>query len=143
MGLNALVYINKSNLAEEFQNSSFLTDDETGELYPTPNDDRTYPAEMFTAAHKRLGNASLIGGLANAVSTVVDHDSVLMSIVLSSGSHSGDVVTLKDVGRLESEINLVRQKTDSFRSADLENFLNNLLDLIEAAKKQGNPIVFV
>ena len=107
MGLNAFVYINKNNLAEELQDSSFLTDDETGELYPAPNDDRTYPAEMFTAAHKRLGNASLIGELANAVSAIVGLDSVLMSIVLSSGSHSGDVVTLKDVGRLESEINLV------------------------------------
>ena len=143
MGLNAFVYINKSNLAEELQDSSFLTDDETGELYPAPNDDRTNPAEMSTAAHKRLGNASLIGGLANAVSGIVGLDSVLMSKVLSSGSHSGDVVTLKDVGRLESEINLVRQKTDSFRSADLEKFLNSLLELIEAAKKQGNPIVFV
>jgi len=142
MGLNAFVYINKSNLADELQDSLFLTDDETGELYPTPNDDRTYPAEMFTAAHKRLGNASLIGGLANAVSAIVGLDSVLMSKVLSSGSHSGDVVTLKDVERLESEINLVRQKTDSFRSADLEKFLNSLLELIEAAKKQGNPIVF-
>ena len=81
--------------------------------------------------------------VANAVSAIVGLDSVLMSIVLSSGSHSGDVVTLKDVGRLESEINLVRQKTDSFRSADLEKFLNSLLELIEAAKKQGNPIVFV
>lgn len=143
MGLNAFVYINKSNLADELQDSSFLTDDETGELYPAPNVGRTYPAEMFTAAHKRLGNASLIGGLANAVSAIIGLDSVLMSIVLSSGSHSGDVLTLKDVGRLESEINLVRQKTDSFRSADLEEFLNSLLVLIEAAKKQGNPIVFV
>ena len=143
MGLNAVVYINKSHLAHELQDSSFSTDDETGELYPTLKDAKTYPAEMFTAVHKRLGNASLIGELANEISTIANPDSVLVRKVLRSASHSGDVIALKDVERLESEINLVKQKTAHVRSPDLENFLNSLLELIEAAKKQGNPIVFV
>ena len=143
MGLNAIVYTNKNNLAQELQDSSFLMDDETGELYPTRGDTTTYRAEVFTAAHKRLGNATLIGALANEVSTIVSRDSVLMSKVLHSGSHSGDMVALTDIGRLESEINLIRQKTADVRSADLEDFLNSLLELIETAKKQRNPIVFV
>lgn len=136
MGLNAVVYTNKSNLAQELQDSSLLTDAETGEVHPTPRDAKRYSAEMFTAAHKRLGNSSLIGRVANEVSHTVSRDSVLMRKVLSSGSHSGDVVALNDVGRLESEINLVRQKTAGVRSTDLENFLNSLLELIEAAKRQ-------
>ena len=143
MGLNAVVYTNKINLPHELQDSSFFTDDETGELYRSREDVTRYPAETFTAAHKRLGNATLIGGLANEVSTIVSRDSVLMSRVLSSGSHSGDVIALKDIERLESEINLVRQKTANVRSADLEDFLNSLLELIETAKKERNPIVFV
>jgi hypothetical protein len=98
MGLTAVVYINKSNLAQELKDSSFLTDVETGEVYPTPGDAKTYSGEMFKAAHKRLRNISLIGQVTNEVATNVGRDSVLMTKVLSSASHSGDVVALNDVG---------------------------------------------
>ena len=142
MGLNAVVFLNKNNLAEALQDPSFPTDPQTGEIYPTSGD-RKYSEEVFTAVNKRLGNASFIGQVANEISTTVSHDSILMTKVLRSSSHSGDVIALNEIARLESEINLVREKTADVRSADLQEFLNSLLVLIEAAKEQKNPIVFV
>jgi len=144
MGLDAVVYVNKSNLALNQEDDPFQMDEETGEVYlKNPKLSNKYPADMFTAVHKRLGNASMIAAIADEVSPVTNGDSILSNKVLYSGSHSGDRIGLEDLGRLESEINLVRERTIDTRSADLESFLDILSELVEAAKKQGNPIVFV
>ena len=141
MGLDAVVYVHEDNLPLTVKDDDPHTDDQTGEVYfEDPRLVEKHRRSTFTAVNKNLGNIAMIGALRNEIANVISNDSVLLSKVLYSGSHSGDRIGLEDLGRLESEISLVRE---SNRSAALESFLESLSELVEAAKKQGNPIVFV
>ena len=142
MGLDAVVYVNKINLDIDQLSESFLVDEQTGEVYPNPGDGLIRPAQEFTAIHRRLGNATLIGALANEISRVVDPNSILLQGILYSASHSGDGIGLENLRNLESEMNLVRQRTEGARSRELDSFLTVLAELIEAAKREKNAIVF-
>jgi hypothetical protein len=142
MGLDAVVYVNKLNLDIDQSSESFLLDEQTGEIYPSPGDGLIRPAQEFTAIHRRLGNATMIGALANEISRVVDPNSILLKSILYSASHSGDSIGVENLRNLESEMNLVRQRTEGARSHELDGFLTALAELIEAAKRENNPIVF-
>jgi len=127
MGLDAVVYLRPTSI----KNSRLLTDNHSElSLDETP------------AIHKRLGNASMIAWIADEALPLLGKDSVLFSRVLYSGSHSGDSVGLEELNRLESEIKVLRENP-SGRSSALENFLNDMSDLISKAREEGAPIVFV
>jgi len=100
------------------------------------------PQEV-TAMHKRLGNASMIASLADEIRPFIENDSLLLSRVLYSGSHSGDEIGFPDIDTLDSEIKSIRAKSGESPSKALENFLKDMSDLVENAKEQGNPIVFI
>jgi len=142
MGLDAVVYMNKLNLGIDQLGDSLQIDEQTGEVYPTPGDGLVRPAQIFTAIHRRLGNASMIGSLASEISLVLDANSILLKRVLYRSSHSGDRIEVDDLSNLESEINLVRQRTKDAQSGELDTFLTALAELIDAAKHEKNPIVF-
>lgn len=144
MGLDAVVYIHEDNLPLTVKSDVSFTDEQTGEVYfEDPGFVRRYPKSTFTAVQKNLGNIAMISALRNEIEKVIGNDSIISSKVLYSGSHSGDKIGVKDLGRLESEVGLVKERTSDTRSAALESFLDGLSELVEAAKKQGNPIVFV
>ncbi|HEU4713034.1 MAG TPA: hypothetical protein VFS76_15800 [Pyrinomonadaceae bacterium] len=125
MGLDAVVYRRAASV------NGLLTDNPTElSLDDTP------------ALHRRLGNASLIGWIAEEALPLLGEDSVLFSKVLYSGSHSGDSVDLEELDGLEAEIKILRENPAG-RSSALENFLNDMSDLISKAREEGTPIVFV
>ena len=143
MGLDAIVYLNKRNFALHERDNPFQIDEKTGEVYVNSEHEKRYPPEMFTAIHRRLGNVAMIAALAEELSAVTSSDSILLRSVLSSGSHSGDAIAFENLDCLESEINLVKERSKDIRTAEMEGFLKSLSELIETAREQKNPIVFV
>lgn len=142
MGLDAVVYANKTNLPIDQSGDYFLVDEQTGEVYPDPRGGVAYSQQAFTAIHRRLGNASLIATLANEISAVISPESILLKGILYSASHSGDLIRVENLGQLKAEIDSVRQRTHGTGSRELDDFLMALNELIEVANRESNPIVF-
>lgn len=67
---------------------------------------------------------------------------LLISRVLYSGTHSGDIISKEDLGSLKGEIALVRGITGPQISPELESFLADMEELVAASERNGNPIVF-
>ena len=101
------------------------------------------PLSAVTAVDRRLGNVECVARLREEVGRVLGSGSVLSTKFLYSGTHSGDLVGLELLNELQTEIDLLRGKTEGQRSPDLGRFLDDLDDLILAAKAENNPIVFV
>jgi hypothetical protein len=132
MGLDAVVYLRPTTVVH-LEGGQPHADCETAEL----------PLEEVPAIHKRLGNASMIGSIADEVLPFIGIDSLLLSKVLYSGSHSGDSIGVQDLDRLDSEINRTREKISGSLSSALETFLEDMSDLVRKAREQKNPIVFI
>lgn len=126
MGLDAVVYLRPKAVSA----NQSVTDEHATLSSDVP------------AIHKRLGNISMIGWLADETVQLVGRDSILLKKVLYSGSHSGDSIGLEDLNRLESEIKVISESLTT-RSSDLERFLKDMSDLISKAREEAMPIVFV
>jgi hypothetical protein len=57
------------------------------------------------------------------------------------GSHSGDIIRSGDFPAIEVETVFLRQQRQI--SPELAHFLNQMTELIEAAIRESNPIVFI
>jgi hypothetical protein len=68
---------------------------------------------------------------------------VLSGRVLYDVSHSGDLIELGDLDRLEVELTSVRERVGQRASKVLTQFLSDMVSLVSAARNQRNPIVFV
>jgi hypothetical protein len=67
----------------------------------------------------------------------------LQTRVLYSGSHSGDVIEFELLPDLESEIRELLSRDRLKLSDHAATFLKGMLELVEVAKTEKNPIVFV
>ena len=144
MGLEAVVYVHRDKLPPTVMDELPCIDEQTGEVYfEDPEIAKKHPKNTFTAIRKSLGNVAMIGALRGEISRAADNNSILLSKVLYSGSHSGDIIGVSDLDKLESEIKNVRNNTSKERSSVLERFLKDLTELIMAARAQQLPIVFV
>lgn len=131
MGLDAVVYLGKTrgvHRAGEGRDSQCKSSELT---------------KRTEAVHKRLGNATMIASLRHEISPFIRQDSIVMSKVLYSGSHSGDEIHAEDIDRLDSEIRTTRARIGKTLSLSVERFLDDMSDLVEAAREQESPIVFV
>lgn len=146
MGLAAVVYLDKENIKIDFDKDALRFDDRTGEVYV---DDiiasQSYPEDMFIAIYKNLGNIMAIAEIRKEIIDMShEESSVLLEKVLYSGSHSGDIIEVKDLTALEFEINMIKGKTVEYVSDNIVIlFLQSMEELVQAAKKQVNPIVFI
>ena len=132
MGLDAVVYEGKTRQVQR----------KGGQEYVEGNTSSVDSQEV-TAIHKRLGNASMIASVADEIRPFIEKDSLLLSKVLYSGSHSGDKIGVEDIDKLESEINDTRAKSGGSLSLAVENFFEDMSDLVEKAREEGSPIVFI
>lgn len=141
MGLDAVVFRNKGNLqlgADE-QFAEILPD--TGEVYfDDAQIERRHFHELM-AAHARFDNIALISGLREEIRRIIGQHSLLYTKVVYSGSHSGDFIPVAGLASLSKEVSSVRRAKNP--STDLRRFLDDLDQLIRAAIREGNPIVFV
>jgi len=142
MGLSAVVYRNVSRLPMGADTSQALVEPNTGEVY--------FLDEALLKKHRgaeveavsfRLGNISEISALREEVLGILEPQSLLLQNVLYSGSHCGDTIPLELLAQLSAELARI---TDSPKlSTQLRRFVTNMEQLIQAARIEGNPIVFV
>jgi hypothetical protein len=147
MGLDAAVYRRLEDLP--FTNEdlrSITVDPTTGELdFEDAALSRTW-RDRVRAAQKRIGNIALVNLLKAEIERNLGDSSsetFLISKVLYSGTHSGDIISKDDLGSLKREITLVRGIAGHQASSDLENFLADMEELVAASERHGNPIVFI
>jgi hypothetical protein len=144
MGLDAVVYVNQKNLPMSLDRENLEVDPLTGEVYFSDDEIASrHPTEIFTAIHRRLGNVNLLAEVLASVSHVVKSDSILRGKVLKSFSHSGDIIPYDDLDALANEIRLIKDQNRESGSSALEEFFEDLSQLVRTAKQEQNPIVFV
>jgi hypothetical protein len=143
MGLDAVVYKNRSKFPLDPERAGLEIEQKTGEWY---SQDGQLPPGVAAAGvetlHQRLGNVALIAWLREQVARLLPADSVLLGLILRDGAHSGDVILPDRAAVLRREISMLRS-CGSPLSPELTVFLYSLEALVEAAKHNRNPIVFV
>ena len=143
MGLEALVYRDISSIPPELVSRSLECDPETGELfYPNATRPLNLPNDFAVARRIHLGNIGEIAGLRREVSQILGDSALIITKVLFSGSHSGDVIPPSFFNELEAELRRLELHPENL-SHPVADMTFNLLELIEEAKRQNNPIVFV
>ena len=146
MGLDAVVYRSKEHLPFDADAEGVSREPTTGEYYCAdpalePSFDRKYPIETRESISKRLGNISLIALLREEAKGFFDNNSVVLSKVLYSGTHAGDVIGSESLSQLENELRQFQQ-SERHVSKELAGFIADLRELLIAARREGNPIVF-
>ena len=144
MGLDAVVYRNRNNLPFDPERVGACLDPRTGEYYfqdSTP--ERRFSEDALVALDKHLGNVNAIESLSQAVERSLGRrDSILQEKVLFSGTHAGDVIEPVDFDQLSTEIAEVRRSLIVNQMPELAEFIQSMEDLLKAAAKEENPIVF-
>jgi hypothetical protein len=141
MGLDAVVYKNRTKLPLDPERAGLRLDQSTGEWHSETDElPDAIRVAGIEAIHKRLGNASLIAAIAAETRSHMPTDSMLVSRILFSGSHAGDAILPETVESLKQEVLVLK---NSSPSPELTRFLNDLDELIAAAQDNNNPIVFV
>jgi hypothetical protein len=143
MGLDAVVYRNKGNLPFDADALGASLDPTTGEYYFSDAElERRFPSETRESVRKRIGNIALISELRRQAGMVLEENSVVLSKVLYSGTHSGDAIEAKVFPCLEQELSSLLRHAEKVGSEYLKQFAADMIELITAAKSEGNPIVF-
>jgi hypothetical protein len=147
MGLDAIVYRSKANLPFDADVVGAVVDETTGEYYfPDQNLEsaleREFPWETRIAVRKRIGNIALVAAVRENAGEILGGDSIILSKVLYSGTHSGDSIPLDLISALEGELFRLRRYADQNEVDHLKRFVTDMLDLVGGAKREGNPIVF-
>jgi hypothetical protein len=141
MGLGAVVFRKRDHLQLGPDAERARVVPETGEVYF--DDDklaRKYDHQLKAAAH-RLGNIALISTLRDEVPQLIGPESVLERKILYSGTHGGDTLPLQELDKLSAELYRIRETGRP--SAYMWDLVSALEQLIQAAKDEGHPIVFV
>ena len=143
MGLDAVVYKRLEGFAESERDSIRLVDRSTGELeYVDHKLASSDQREMLFAASVRLGNVSQIAELRTSIQmSLSPENSIILDKILCDGSHSGDSIKLGDLPAIETEIAFLQQQRQI--SPEVSYFLSQLTQLIEAANRESNSIIFV
>jgi hypothetical protein len=112
-------------------------------LYYSDETERKYPQDFFKAISKRLGNIADISALREEIGHVSGSiPYILWSRVLYSATHSGDVIDVTDLDQLAAEIQVISLKAGEQASPSLKCFVADMTELICAARREQNPIVF-
>ncbi len=140
MGLDAHVFLSKAHLPFDADALGAEFDADTGQYFFSNAElDRKYSLEARTTCAKRIGNIAAVEHLREEARRVLDESSVLLSKVIYSGTHCGDTLSGELFSALEQELVLLRSGKPS---SPMFEFIRDMEDLINAAKVEGNPIVF-
>lgn len=140
MGLDAFVFLNKQHLPFDADALGAEFDAETGEYFFYDVElDRKYSRQARTACYKRIGNINAVAQLRAEARLVLGEESIVLSRVLYSGTHSGDTLKVELIPTLERELPRLQSATSSL---EMLEFIRNLEELARVAKVEGNPIVF-
>lgn len=147
MSLDTVVYTNFCHINLDINLNAFEIDEETGEIF---TDDsfvsKQYPRETFISIEIRLGNIDKISKIRQEISQIIItpfEESIILNKILYSSFHSGDKIEVYQLSKLSKEINYIEQKIKKYRTESIDIFLRNMHKLIQAAKQENNPIVFI
>jgi hypothetical protein len=148
MSLNAVVYKNYKNLEFPLDLSVWEIDEETGEIYTDVEGVKLdNSSELLIACSCWLGNSSTISFIKDKIFPIFHNNfpnSILLNKVLYSGSHSGDYIEVNLIKYLEKEIIILKRETNQhLKEQILDKFIQDIEQLVKAAKEQNNPIVFL
>lgn len=145
MGLIAVVYLAKDNLHFDMYKEGAEIDARTGAIYfRDPEKKKVYPRETRQAIRIKLGTSYDLIEVAKELGPMLGAaESVLTDRVLYDISHSGDLIQLSDLDRLDSELHAVQDRIGARASKLLMKFLTDMFMLVRASREQRNPIVFV
>lgn len=147
MGLDAAVYRRLEELPFAKEDLPFVAvDPRTGQV--DFEDAALFKAwsDRVKAVEKRIGNIALVNVLKSELEGILGQSSsetLLITKVLYSGTHSGDIIAKEDLGSLKHEIALVRGLAGRQPSLELASFLADIEELVAASEMHGNPIVFI
>ena len=144
MGLEAVVFKNLRNLTLSGSEDAIEVDPLTREVSFVDDEvGNQYPDAFFRSTERRLGNVASLGQILAEISESSNPEGILRTKVLKSFSHSGDVIPFEELTAFNQEIQEIKKRTEGRRSPLLDQFLNDLEELIAEARSQENPIVFV
>lgn len=146
MGLIAVVYRDKQNLPFDMQKEGAEEDERTGAIYfRDPERKKLFRREMRQALRIKLGTSFDILELSRELGPMLGAaESILSERVLYDPSHSGDMVEVRDLQSLDTELHSLEEKLEPSRRSKLtDRFLHDMHELVRAAKEQKKPIVFV
>jgi len=145
MSLSALVYRCRATLNIDAESLGAIKDDCTGEyFFPNAQHDGKFPREAFIAYEFWIGNVMGVEELREELCTITnEEDSLLLKRCFYSGTHSGDVIELALLPALEHEVRGLLGRWGTRFSEHLVSVLHGILGLIETAKREKKPIVFV
>lgn len=140
MGLDAVVFRNAAKLAKTYNIEVVGVDSQTGEAQISLADSVRLPRDASVAARHRLGNLDEVVRLREAIAKVLaDPESILLSKVLYSASHSGDVIGATEVPAMRRELAILISAKDT----SLNTFISLMTELLDASEAEQNPMVFV
>jgi hypothetical protein len=144
MGLDATVYCNLKNLPEYLRERVVTVNPESGEIdLRDISDYRIFGSSKLEAWHERIGNTAMVAFLREEIAKAFGHqESLLSKKVVYSGSHAGDYIPSSQIDLLGREIDELEKITSASRSPALANFITQMRNLIAAANREGNGIVF-
>ncbi|WP_372366012.1 hypothetical protein [Candidatus Uabimicrobium sp. HlEnr_7] len=106
-------------------------------------DDEMCNHKYGVACEHYLGNITLISNLRNQVNKYQENIPIIWNEIIYSGTHCGSHMNVSRISDLHKEV-IFLQKL-SFQEQDkerMDNFLQQLLELIEASNKYNHPISF-
>ncbi len=143
MGLDTTVYRNLANLPA-YLRERVTVEPGSGEVYL--RDAREYglfDLPKTKAWHEYLGNIALVAFIRNEIAKAFgNQDSLLSKKVVYNGIHGGDHIPFSQINLLSDEISELEKITRDSRSPELSNFIAQMRNLIAAANREGNGIVF-
>ena len=80
--------------------------------------------------------------LREQTSQILEEGSIVRSQVLYSGTHCGDAIPVEQMLPLQDELFRLAHYAEQSDFPHLKQFVTDMLELVEAAKREGNPIVF-
>ena len=144
MSLDATVYRNLKNLPEYLRERVVTINPESGETdLRDISDYRTFGSSKLKAWHERIGNIAMVAFLREEIGKAFGHhESLLSKKVVYNGVHAGDCIPFSQIELLGREIDELEKITGASRSPELTNFITQMRNLIAAANREGNAIVF-
>ena len=147
MGLDIVVY--RTNASAEV-NSALIRakkDPSTGQYYyyfdsSSPRNEGS--ADQVVATKLRVGNNWALAELKEDLNQAAGSTGLpLLEWCTRNGSHSGDMIRYDLLGNLENEIQYLFDARRLHISMNLRVFLSKMLEAIQTARRERNPIVFV
>lgn len=139
MGLDAAVFKSVSAMEREFPGYRFQREPISGECEVIHPENVDLALDALRARAWRIGNISHVGDLRESIAGHIGKGSALERLVLYSGSHMGDTIEEPSFGELEKELRLIESNPDAW----VREFADGLSELIDIARREKNPIVFV